>query len=190
MCVSNSQKYLPPDTLKIHSLALTVLRFLCKTFCKLGKFTLWNTLLHGWFSKISYIQIKICMAIKLWELGSNLSWKDAASSTERITRSSWSSVNYSCQRNKKKFKIKMKNQKLEYLHDLLHIKFLLSLRFLSAFSSSKSFQNNLMHCEITDSYFNELFVEVQLEKENLKSVFWHPNRYTSLPNSMNMSLLY
>ena len=46
------------------------------------------------------------MAINLWELKSNLSLKDAASSTEGIPQSS---VNYLC-------KIKS-----EHLHDLLHL---------------------------------------------------------------------
>ena len=40
-------KFVPPDALKMHSLALSVLRFLCKTFSKLLKFTLSNTPLHG-----------------------------------------------------------------------------------------------------------------------------------------------
>ena len=50
-----------------------------------------------------------------------------------------------------------------------------------------------MHCEIIDRYFNAVFIETQLKKENLKSVFWapefgHPNRYTGLSNSLNTSL--
>ena len=105
VCTSNPRKYLPPDAIKMYSLALPVLRFLCKTFCKLPKFTLRNILLRAWFSKNSYIQINICVAINMWELGSDLSWKDAASSTEGITRTS---VNYSHQRNQK-FKIKKSN---------------------------------------------------------------------------------
>ena len=45
-----------------------------------------------------------------------------------------------------------------------------------------------MHCEIIDRYFNEFFVEIQ--KENLKSLFWapelwRPNRYTGPPNGLN-----
>ena len=31
-----------------------------------------------------------------------------------------------------------------------------------------------MHCEIIDCYFNIFFVEIQLKKKNLKSVFWVP----------------
>ena len=31
-----------------------------------------------------------------------------------------------------------------------------------------------MHCEILDHFFNILFVEIQLKKENLKNVFWMP----------------
>ena len=50
-----------------------------------------------------------------------------------------------------------------------------------------------MHCEIIDRYFNGFFVQIQLKKENFKSFFWvpefgHPNRYTGLQNSLNMSL--
>ena len=50
-----------------------------------------------------------------------------------------------------------------------------------------------MHCEIIDCHFNIFFVEIQLKKENLKSVFWgaefgHPNRYTDLPNSLDTKL--
>ena len=49
-------KFVTPNALKMHSLALSVLRFLCKTFSKLIKFTLRNTLLCGWLFKKSYIQ--------------------------------------------------------------------------------------------------------------------------------------
>ena len=45
-----------------------------------------------------------------------------------------------------------------------------------------------MHCKIIDRYFNAFFVEMQLKKENLKSVFGCPNRYNGLPNALNMSL--
>ena len=50
----------------------------------------------------------------------------------------------------------------------------------------------MMHCEISDRYFN-VFVEIQMEQKNLKSVFWAsefgcPNQYTSLPNGLNTSL--
>ena len=51
-------KFVPPDTLKIHSLPLSVLRFLCKTFSILLKLSLWKTLFCRWFFKNSYIQIK------------------------------------------------------------------------------------------------------------------------------------
>ena len=51
-----------------------------------------------------------------------------------------------------------------------------------------------MHCEITDYYFNKFFVELQIKKDNLKSVFWvpefgHQNPYTGPQNNLNMSLL-
>ena len=45
-----------------------------------------------------------------------------------------------------------------------------------------------MHCEIIACYINIYFVEIQLKKENLKSVFWVPRPVYSLPNSLNMSL--
>ena len=38
--VKKFSKFVPPDTLKIHSLTLSVLRFLCKTFSKLRKLAL------------------------------------------------------------------------------------------------------------------------------------------------------
>ena len=43
-------KIVPQNALKMHSLALPVLRFLCKTFFKLLKFTLQNTIpsLYGY----------------------------------------------------------------------------------------------------------------------------------------------
>ena len=44
-----------------------------------------------------------------------------------------------------------------------------------------------MHCEIINRYFNVFFVEMQLKKKNLKSV-WHPDRHTALPNGLNTSL--
>ena len=47
-----------PDTLNMHFLAMSVLRFLCKTLSKLLKLTLLKTLFHGWFFKNSYIQVK------------------------------------------------------------------------------------------------------------------------------------
>ena len=40
-----------------------------------------------------------------------------------------------------------------------------------------------MHCEIIDRYLKLFFVEMELKKENLKSVFW-----AGLPNVLNMSL--
>ena len=47
--VSKFSKFVSPGTLKMLSLALSVLRFLCQKFCKLVKFSLRNTLLCGWF---------------------------------------------------------------------------------------------------------------------------------------------
>ena len=81
-------KFVPPDILNVHSLALSVLRILCKTFSKLLNLALRKTLFHGRFLKNSHIQIKFFMAISLCELRSSLTLKDAASSTEGITLSS------------------------------------------------------------------------------------------------------
>ena len=63
--------------------------------------------------------------------------------------------------------------------------------FLSEFFYSKPFQNNLIHCEITDCHLNIFFVEIQLKLENLKKDFWVPEfgcpkQYIDLPNSLNM----
>ena len=38
-----------------------------------------------------------------------------------------------------------------------------------------------MHLEIIDHYFNLLFVEIQLKKENLKSVFWGARVWVAKP---------
>ena len=72
-------------------LALSVLKFLCKIFSKLLKLALWKTLFCGWFLKNHIFKWKICMAISLWDLWSDLSLKDASSSTDGITQNS---VNY------------------------------------------------------------------------------------------------
>ena len=49
-----------------------------------------------------------------------------------------------------------------------------------------------MHFLIIDCYFKVFFVEIQLKKENSKSVFWaqefeRPNHYIGLPNDLNTS---
>lgn len=51
-------KFVPPDTLRMHSLALPELRFLRKTFFRLLKLSLQKIILHGTFFKKSCIQIK------------------------------------------------------------------------------------------------------------------------------------
>ena len=58
-------KYVPADTLKMHSLALSVLTFLCKTFSTSIKLSLRKTLFRGSFFKKSYIQIKNLYDYKL-----------------------------------------------------------------------------------------------------------------------------
>ena len=74
-------KFVLPDTLKMHSLALSFLTLLCKTFSKLFKLAFQKILFRWWFLKNSHIKYKICMNTGLWELWSSLSLKDAASST-------------------------------------------------------------------------------------------------------------
>ena len=62
-----------------------------------------------------------------------------------------------------------------FVESFFRIDLFVSLFFLlSAFLYSKSFHNNWMHCQINHRYFNNFFVEIQLKKENLKSVFWAP----------------
>ena len=80
----NCSKFVPQETLKVHSLTLSVLRLFVRPFPNCLSF--YYETLRGWFLKNSYIWIK-----NLWELQSNLSWKDVANSTEGITQSN---VNY------------------------------------------------------------------------------------------------
>ena len=79
--VEKFSKFLPTDTLKMHSQALTVLQFLCETFSKLLKLTLRKTLFQGWFLTNSYIQRKKLYGYKLVRAVRQYSLKDAASST-------------------------------------------------------------------------------------------------------------
>ena len=112
--VCKFSKFVPSDTLKMYSLVLPVFRFVCKAFSKLLKATLSNIS----FLKSSYIQIKICMAIHLRQLQSDLNWKHEASSTEEITRSS---VKYSQHLiNGSRF-VKKSRRKSEHLHNILWI---------------------------------------------------------------------
>ena len=83
----NLSKFVPWRYSKNATLPQFVLIFLCKTLSKLLKLSLQKTLFHGWFLKNKKIK-QICMALSLWEMRSNLSIKDAASSTEGITKSS------------------------------------------------------------------------------------------------------
>ena len=108
--------------------------------------------------------------------------------------------------------IKKSRRKSKHIHDLLHIQinenvfadnfffhfkvfclncFLFCLYFLPC----KSFRNYYMHCEIIDCYFNIFLVEIKLNKEILNSVFQVPefgclNQYISLPNILEMSLVF
>ena len=83
--VERLSKFVPPDTLEMHSVALPVLRF-CKTFSKILRLTLQKLFFVDDFLKIHIFKQKICMATSLWELQSYLSLIDAASTTKRITR--------------------------------------------------------------------------------------------------------
>ena len=52
----------------------------------------------------------------------------------------------------------------------------------------------IIHCEIIDCYISIFFIEIQLKKENLRSVFWVlefgcPNQYTGLPNDLDTLLI-
>ena len=71
-----SKIFVLSDALKMYSPSLPVLRFICETFSKLLKFALRNTSVRGWFFKKSYfnlvLKLKICMAVNLWELRSDL----------------------------------------------------------------------------------------------------------------------
>ena len=49
-------KTVPPNALKMHSVAVSTLKFICKTFSKLIKFALQNTIPLRWLLKNSYIQ--------------------------------------------------------------------------------------------------------------------------------------
>ena len=92
-------KFMQPDTLKIHSLALS-LDFFVKTFANYLSLPYKKLFFVDMvFKKFIYSNKNLlCMAINLWELGSDLSWNGAASCTEGITQSS---VNYLHQRNQK-----------------------------------------------------------------------------------------
>ena len=126
------------------------------------KFTLWKTLFREWFLTNSYIQVKN-MATSLWEPRSDLSLKDAASSTGGIT---WGIVNYL----RKRKKLILAWSITYEMNENFHWQFLLSLRplCLIVFSSVCIFTR---HCEIIDRYFNVVFVVIQLKKE--KVLFGH-----------------
>ena len=66
---------------------------------------------------------------------------------------------------------------------------------LSAFSFSKLFWNNEVHCEIIDLYFNIFFIEIQLKKEDLKHVFggsrvWMPKLVYQSPKQLEYANVY
>ena len=79
-------KFVPPDILRKHFLALSVIRFFYKAFSKLLKLSLRKTLFRGWFLK-KFIYSNNKITVSLWELRSDLSLQYAANSTKWITRS-------------------------------------------------------------------------------------------------------
>ena len=145
------------------------------------------------------------MAINSWELRSDLSWKDAVSSTQGITRSS---VNHlrrlmAWSRFLKKLKIISK-----HFHDILRFKYMKNTFVGNFFFGFDIFLSHcfclhfrlLNHFEIirwivksfiaTLTYF--LF-KYKWKSKILKSVisvpeFCLPNQYTSLPNGQDTSL--
>ena len=106
--------------------------------------------------------------------------------------------------------VKKSRRKRKHFYDLFSFKYMKTLfvdgfffhfdiflfycfLFCLLFLSSKPSLNNQMHSEIDDRCFSVFFVEIQLKKENLKSVFWVPefrcpNQYTCLPNGLDLSL--
>ena len=98
------------------------------------------------FFKNVMIKWKICMAVNLWELRSDLSWKDAASSTEGMTSSA---------------------------ENLLHLTSfcLIVFSLLSAFLSSKQFRNNQIQLWNHWLLFNVFSLKYNWKKK-LKSVYW------------------
>ena len=62
--VERLSKFVPPDTLEMHSVALPVLRF-CKTFSKILRLTLQKLFFVDDFLKIHIFKQKICYAYKL-----------------------------------------------------------------------------------------------------------------------------
>ena len=79
-------KFVPPDILRKHFLALSVTRFFYKAFSKLLELSLRKTLFCGWFLK-RFIYSNNKITVSLWELRSDLSLQYAANSTKWITRS-------------------------------------------------------------------------------------------------------
>ena len=81
--------FVPPDALKIHSLARSVLRFFVKLFPSYLSLPHQNTP-REWFLRNLYFQINF-MIINSRELRRDLNWKDGADITVGIT---WRTVNY------------------------------------------------------------------------------------------------
>ena len=88
--VEKFSKFLSPDTLKMHSLAV-FLDFLVKHFPNCLAFITKDSSSRMIFKQFIYSNKKICFVISFWELQMDLSWKNSASSTDGITQSS---VNY------------------------------------------------------------------------------------------------
>ena len=114
------------------------------------------------FFKNVMIKWKICMAVNLWELRSDLSWKDAASSTEGMTSSA---------------------------ENLLHLTSfcLIVFSLLSAFLSSKQFRNNQIQLWNHWLLFNVFSLKYNWKK-NWKVFIGRKKRCIDLPNGRHTSL--
>ena len=110
------------------------------------------------------------MTIKIWELGSNLSWKDGVGSTERITQSS---LNFLLHLMNGSMFVKKLRQKSEHLWDLLHIQV-----NENTFTDTESFffriDRFLLHCFsqlawIYHCYFLLIFFLLFYELKSIKN---------------------
>ena len=165
----------------IHSLIQFVLRLLCQTFPKLLTFTLRDNLLHWWFCKIHILKklygYKLVRALKQSGMKRSSKWCRRNHTTQykylpRLITGSWS--------------VKKSRKKIEHLHNMLHIlmnentwgQFLLSFWHLlfHFFFHFLFFQHfcllsyfKIIKC--TAKLLITIFIECQLKKDNLKSVF-------------------
>ena len=175
----------------MHSLILSVLRFLCKTFPNYLSLNYEILFLVDDFLKKSYIQIKklygykFVRATKLFELKRR--WKQHRRNHMKQCKlyHLMSGSRY----------VKKSRRKSKQTRDLLRIQMnetLIVFLFCLHFCLLRNFK--IIRCIVKSLiYIQHIFVIEQLKKENLKSVFWapefgRPNRYTGLPNGLDTSL--